>query len=543
MSNNPTPAFMRQKKPLVLAILDGWGIGERHQGNPVWQAPTPTFDWMRKDFPILALQASGIAVGLPWGEEGNSEVGHLTLGAGKVIFQHFPRITMAIKDGSFFSNPALTGAFAHCRKTGGKVHIIGLLTSGNVYASFEHLAALLRFAKRQNFDAGPAKNQNAPAALLHLFSDGRDSKPRGSPDLLKKLRREIETAGAGTIASISGRFYAMDSDQRWNRTERVWKLLTQGGRVSKLPEQALEEAYSRNLSDEFVEPTLIGAPEETESLLIKPGDALIFFNFREDSALQIAESFADSQFKGFSSQPIENLYVATMTEYRQGLTEHIAFMPQKITEPLAKTLSEAGKRQLRLAESEKAAHVTYFFNGLRPEPYPQEFWVIVPSPTSFKFEQVPELAAHEIMNRLAGAMEERIYDFILVNFANPDLIAHTGDFNAALKVVTLMDTLINRLSQICLRAKSPLIITSDHGNIENIIDPRTGITDVSHDTNPVPFHLIDQRFSRPRTDKEQRQAEREVNGSLADVAPTILNLFNIPKPPGMTGESLLPLCK
>lgn len=520
-------------KTTVLAILDGWGIGEHHQGNPIWQTKTPTFDWMRQNFPMLALQASGIAVGLPWGEEGNSEVGHLTLGAGKVIFQHFPRITMAIKDGSFFSNPALTGAFSHARKTGGRVHILGLLTSGNVHASFEHLTALLRLAKAENM----------PGVLLHLFSDGRDSQPKEAPKLLQALRKEISAIGAGMIASISGRFYALDRDQRWDRTARVWKLLTEGAPVKAAPEDALQETYSRNLTDEFVEPAMVGDPETARQSVIQPGDAMIFFDFREDSILQLAESFADPEFQGFPRRMIENLYIATMTEYRPGLTAHVAFPPQRITAPLAKVLADAEKRQLHLAESEKAAHVTYFFDGLRSEPFPQELWVIIPSPKSFKFEEKPELAAHDIMHRLVEAIEEGIYDFIVVNFANPDLIAHTGDFNAALKVVTLMDALMNRLAKVCLAAKSPLIITADHGNIESMINPLTGTVETRHDPSPVPLHLIDQRFARPRSEEEIRRAEREINGSLADVAPTILNLFGIPKPPEMTGESLLPLCR
>lgn len=520
-------------KTIVLVILDGWGIGEHNQGNPVVQTPTPTLDWIKQNFPALSLQASGIAVGLPWGEEGNSEVGHLTIGAGKVLFQHFPRITMSIKDESFFSNTALVGAFNHAKRTGGRVHFLGLLTSGNVHTSYEHLAALLRLAK----------NQNATEVLLHLFSDGRDSQPREAQSLIKKLGSDMEQIGIGTIASLSGRFYAMDRDQRWNRTQTTYETLVKGGKVRVLPEEALKETYARNLNDEYVEPTQIGKPEEAQNRLIRSGDALIFFNFREDSALQIAEPFADPGFSAFPIEPLKDIYVATMTEYKPGLTEHVAFIPQKVTAPLNKVLSDAGKRQLHLAESEKAAHVTYFFDGLKSEPSPQEFWVIVPSPVSFRFEEKPELASGEIMNRLTQAIEEEIYDFIVVNFANPDLIAHTGNFDAALKVIRLMDALLNRLSQTCLKLGVSLVVTSDHGNIENMINPTTGVVETRHDPSPVPFYLIDQRFSRPRSESEIRSSERDVNGSLADIAPTILNLFNIPKPPEMSGESLLPLCR
>jgi len=517
-------------KPLILVILDGWGKGEHNQGNPIWQVPTPTFDWMEHNFPMLTLQASGIAVGLPWGEEGNSEVGHLTIGAGRVVFQHFPRITIAIKDGSFFTNEALVGAFEHARKTGGKVHVAGLLTSGNVHASFEHLVALLKLAK----------NQNATQLLLHLFTDGRDSAPKEAPALLKKLLKEINTIGIGTVASLSGRFYAMDRDQKWSRTEEVYKLLTEANRIEPTAESLLEKTYKRNLTDEYVEPTFIGDASSAAEHTVKSGDAIIFFNFREDSALQIAEPFANSAFNSFPIKPLESLYVATMTEYKPDLTPHVAFPPQKITNPLAKVLSEANLRQLHLAESEKAAHVTYFFDGLNPSPFPGEFWVTIPSPVSFRFEETPELSAREIMARLLEAVEEGVYNFILVNFANPDLIAHTGNFDASLKVVALMDQLMNKLSQFCLKLKVPLIITSDHGNIENMLNPLTGVPETRHDPSPVPFYVIDQRFFRHRSDAEIKTREREVLGSLADVAPTVLNLLNISKPAEMSGESLLP---
>lgn len=522
-------------KSAVLIILDGWGVGEDYPGNPILQTPTPTFDWMKQNFPLLALQASGIAVGLPWGEEGSSEVGHLTLGAGKVLFQHYPRITMAIKDGSFFTNPAIRGAFDHVRKSGGKVHILGLLTSGNVHASFEHLEALLRLAK-----------QESPERLvaLHLFTDGRDSQSREALPLLTKLSKAITALESpAVIASLSGRFYAMDRDQRWERTERVWRLLTSGARFKESGEEILQETYRRNLSDEFVEPAMINSSQNIQNLTINQGDALIFFDFREDGIVQLVEAFSSVEFKEFDRPVLENLYIATMTEYKSGLTPHVAFPSQVVNNPLAKVLSSAGKRQLHITETEKAAHVTYFFNGLRGEPFAQEFWVIVPSPQSFRFEERPELAAPEIANRLIQAMEEGIYDFILVNFANPDLIAHTGNFNAAIETVKIVDALINRISRVCLKLKTPLIITSDHGNIERMMDPITGVPETRHDSSPVPFHLVDQRFWRPRSKAEIIRAEHEINGSLADVAPTILNLLNIPKPPEMTGESLLPLCR
>lgn len=523
---------MRFMRSIVLLILDGWGIGEHHQGNPIWQTPTPTFDWIKKNFPSLALQASGINVGLPWGEEGSSEAGHLSLGAGRVLYQHYPRITMAIRDGSFFTNEALRKAFSHAKKNNGRVHLVGLLSSGNVHASFKHLEALLQFAKAEG-----------GSTLLHLFTDGRDSPPKEAKRLIKKLDAKLEEIGAGRIASLSGRFYAMDREEHWERTEKIFRLLAEGGKIKQTAEEIIEEAYGRELTDEFIEPSLIGKPEDMKELLIRKGDAAIFFNFREDSIQQLAQAFTNPDFSAFSRPNLEGIFFVTMTDYGEGLRAEVMFAKEEITQPLGWVLAESGKRQLRLAESEKQPHVTLFFNGLRPDPFPGEYRVIIPSPRTLHFDQVPELSSKELTDRLLQSMEERVYDFILINYANPDLVAHTGNFDAGAKVVELMDRMLNRVAKAALEMHFTLAITSDHGNIESMLNPLTGRPDTQHGSSPVPFHLVDSAFSRARTEKEVETGEKEVRGSLIDVAPTILELMQLPKPETMTGQSLLPYLK
>lgn len=503
-------------------ILDGWGIGEKGQQNPFIQVPTPTFDWLKANFPFLALQASGVAVGLPWGSAGDSEAGHLTLGTGRIVWQHYPRITNAIKDGSFFANQALRDAFQNSRAQNKKVHFVGLVSSANSDSSFEHLLALLELARTENI-----------SPLIHCVTDGRESGPRDALAILPKLEAEIKKYGMGRIASVSGRFYALDRDERWERTDKVFWLLTGGGKIKNSYREVLEEAYGRDLTDEFVEPSLVGTPEEATSLTITPGDSVIFFNFREDNMRQLVLRFTQTP----------EFFVATFTQYDENLPVAVAFPPETVQNPLGKVLSDAGKRQLRLAESPKAAHVTHFFNGHATQPFPGEYWISIPSPAAARIEEHPELGAIEIQNRLVEAMEEGVYDFILVNFANPDLIAHTRNFEAALRVIGMIDRTVNHIANAALKLGAPLIITSDHGNIEQMRDPSTARPETLHNTSPVPFHLVDQRFSRPRAPEEIEISTKEIRGSLADVAPTILELMEIPRPAEMTGNSLLKLCQ
>jgi len=519
-------------KPVVLLVLDGWGIGEKSQGNPISQVPTPTFDWMKKNFPSLALQASGINVGLPWGQAGNSEAGHLAMGAGRILYQHYPRITMAIRDGSFYKNPAFLDAFRYAKTRQAKVHFVGTLSSSNVHASFGHLDALLELAKNAGVDP-----------LLHLFTDGRDSPPRDAKKNVERVASMLEKIGVGKIASLAGRFYAMDRDDNWERTEKAFRLLVENGKIKKSTSEILDETYELDLTDEFVEPTLIGAPEDAGRLTVGENDSLIFFNFREDCMAQLARAFADPALDKFPRPNLASIFVVTMTQYAEGLNAKVAFPKEYITHPLGWVLSRQEKRQLRLTESERASHVTFFFNGLRAEPFPNEYWVVIPSPRVFRLEEVPELSSAEVLERLLQSMEERVYDFILVNFPNADLIAHTGNFDAALKVVKIMDRVVNKISSEALKLKIPLIVTSDHGNIENMLHPLTGRVDTVHDEGPVPFYLIDKRFFRARSDNEIAQSEKEISGGLVDVAPTVLEIMGLEKPDTMTGQSLIPLLK
>ncbi|MFN7088283.1 MAG: 2,3-bisphosphoglycerate-independent phosphoglycerate mutase, partial [Candidatus Paceibacteria bacterium] len=362
-------------------------------------------------------------------------------------------------------------------------------------------------------------------------------------NLIEKLEATIKEIGTGRIASISGRFYAMDRDENWSRTEKVFRLLTEGGKIMQNVKDIINEAYSRDLTDEFIEPSLIGTSNELDKLLIKNGDAIIFFNFREDGIKQLAQAFSDPSFEEFPRPNLELLYIVTMTQYTPELRAYVAFPKESITEPLGLVLSQNEKRQLRIAESERAAHVTFFFNGLRPQPFPGEYWVIVPTPKTLHFDKVPQLASEDILSRLIQSMEERIYDFILVNFANPDIIADTGNFDAAIKVVELMDKIVNKISAAALNLKISLIITSDHGNIESMLDPLTARVETKHNLSPVPFYLVDKRFFRERLKAEIESGEKEIAGSLVDVAPTVLELLGLKKPPTMTGQSLLRFCK
>jgi 2,3-bisphosphoglycerate-independent phosphoglycerate mutase len=518
---------------VILLVLDGWGIGEKREGNPISQTPTPTFDWIKKNFPSLALQASGVAVGLPWGEAGNSEVGHLTMGAGRVLWQHLPRIDMAIQDGSFFKNEAFLAAFAHAKKNNGRVHLLGLLGHGKVHSSLEHFSRLLKLAK----------DQGISEALLHIFTEEEASPEEKAEKILANLEAEAKEIGVGRLSSISGRFYAMDRDEHWERTERAFRLLTEGTKIKPSANEVFAEAGERDLGDEYIEPTLVGKPEEAQKLIIKPGDSLIFFNFREDAVRQLVEAFSKDDFAGFERKKPENIYITTMTQYLDDPSIAVAFPPEKITEPLAKVVADAGKHQLHLAESERAAHVTFFFNGLNPQPFPGEYWVIVPSPTAFNLGETPELASQEVLNRLLQSVEENIYDFTLVNFPNADLIGHTGNLDAGLKVVAVMDRIVNTVSKVALKKKIPLLITADHGNIENMLHALSGRAERGHETSPVPFYLVDQRFLRERSGREIAQNEKEIRGGLIDIAPTVIELLGIEKPQSMTGQSLLQYCR
>lgn len=504
------------KRTCVLVILDGWGIGEKNETNPIYLANPATINFIKTNFPAAALQASGIAVGLPWDEEGNSEVGHLTIGAGKILYQHFPRISLAIDDGSFFENKALKEAFAHSRKNKTSVHLVGLLTNGSVHAAFKHLLALIEMAKRE-------KCENFH---LHLFSDGRDSPPRSVLTLLAKLGM--------APATLTGRYYAMNREQNWERTEKAYRALLGEGRITQNLTEEVKKIYSQDLDDEFIPPLIVGRPRP-----VQDGDAVIFFNFREDSIRQIVEPFVNPDFKNFSAKSFKNLLVATMTQYNENFKTLVAFSKETVESPLGRVLADREKTQLRIAETEKYAHVTYFFNGLRETPFPNEYRVLIPSQNIIHPDERPEMMASAITDRAITAINEGGFDFILINYANPDIIAHTGNYNATLAAVKAVDRELEKLLPAVLAQDCLLVITADHGNAEVLVDIKSGQAETKHNLSPVPFYLVANQFKRKKSEAEADRDEANVIGILSDVAPTILELMAIPKPAEMTGQSLL----
>jgi len=505
------------KRTVALIILDGWGIGRNDESNPIHIVKPENFRWLEDNFPTGSLQASGISVGLPWGETGNSEVGHLTIGSGRVVYQYYPRIILSIEDGSFFENPALKSAFEHAKKNNSGINFVGLLTKANVHASIEHLQALIKMAEREK--VGNVK--------LHLFTDGKDSPPHMFEKLIEEIPKE-------KLATLSGRYYGMDRSQNWEATQRTYDCITgTGGATTDNLAKAIEKNYELNHSEEFL-PPLIVSPDKS----IQENDSVVFFNFREDSIRQIAESFIMKDFDKFPVKKFENLFIATMTRYEDKFPVAVAFPPDSVENPLGKVLSDAGKTQLRLAETYKYAHVTYFFNGFREPAFKNEYRVIVPSLLAPHPDEHPEMMASSITDRAIEAISNHSFDFILINYANPDTMGHTGNFEAGLKAVKVINDEIGRLLKVCLNQDTVVIITSDHGNIEEMLDPITGRPETQHDPNPVPFYLIAQEFKN-RKFSNWKNLSMDVTGVLSDVAPTIIEIMNIPKPPEMNGESLL----
>jgi 2,3-bisphosphoglycerate-independent phosphoglycerate mutase len=510
------------KKTVVLIILDGWGIGKNNESNPMYVAKPQTFERLKAEYPMTSLQASGISVGLPWGEVGNSEVGHLTLGAGKVLYQYYPKITMAIHDGSFFENTVLKDACAHARATGGAINFAGLLSKGNVHASLEHVEALIKMARAE----GVTKIN------LHLFADGKDVAQHTLEGYLAQLPPEL-------LATLVGRYYAMDREGNWTLTETAYQLMTGIGNVGQLLTIAdaapfIEATYKQGQSEEYLPPIRFADDKN-----IKDGDSLFFFNYREDSIQQLASAFILPDFDKFKTVPFKDLFVATMTHYNDAYNVPVAFPADTVKTPFGKVISDNGLTQLRLAETYKYAHVTYFFNGYREEPFPGEFRTLIPSASDLHPEQHPEMMAAAITDRLVEAIRGRAFDFILVNYANGDTIAHTADYNAGVEAVKVIDREMARvLAAVEENPDTLLAITSDHGNIEKMIDETTGLPESQHDASPVPLYLVEVDL-KGRKFVNVDNLTLETLGSLADVAPTLLALMGIPKPEDMTGRSIL----
>lgn len=516
-------------RTIVLAILDGWGIGKPDDGNPIFVAKPTHMEYLRTHYPAGALQASGIAVGLPWGEEGNSEVGHLTMGAGRVIYQYYPRISLDIRNGTFFKNPALMDAARHVQEKQSSLHLLGLLTESNIHASLEHIKALLQFAKQEKLEK----------VFLHLFADGKDSRPRSVLQLIEKVEKYIKETGVGTIASIAGRYYALDRGGHWNRTEETYKTLIGKGRTAENLATWVTDQYKDGLEDEFITPVLLGASPHP----IQSGDALVFFDFREDSIRQLAGSFAGKEFDAFPREPLTDLFVATMTHYSDQISASVLYEPERIENPLGRIIADEGKTQLRIAETEKYAHVTYFFNCYHDEPLPNEYRILVPSKPVPRVDQSPEMMANEVGTRVIEAVEGGGFDFVIVNFANADLVAHTGNFEAAVKAVEAVDHEIGRIVEAVIKHDATLIITADHGHVERMRDPLTGALENRHAEALVPVYLVRNGWEREKSEGEARELEERATGILSDIAPTILELMELPKPPEMTGESLVRLLK
>jgi 2,3-bisphosphoglycerate-independent phosphoglycerate mutase len=519
-------------RPLVLVVLDGWGLSNSTEGNPIREATLPTFDTLNRYYPMTTLQASGISVGLPWNTAGNSEVGHMTMGAGRVIYQNLPRISLAIQDESFFKNNVLLDAFETAKERGSKVHLMGLVSSGSVHAHRDHISALLRLGKQVG----------VTQVFLHAFTDGRDSAPTAGIQTLKDVIRDMRVGGIGKLASLSGRNYAMDRNNNWDRIAKTYKMLTEGiGDETSDPLLYLEQSYVRGITDEYIEPTLVTENDHPVAL-IEDNDVVIFFNFREDRARELTKAFVSDDFDGFARQK-KNLHFVTLTEYEQHSGALVAFGPENITGSLGEILSQYEKTQLRLAETEKYAHVTYFFNGGKEKPFPNEDRVLVPSPTVAHFDEIPEMSSPQITEALVKAVMSTKYDFILVNYANPDMVGHTGNEKAAIEAVEATDKSLSIVIPAVLKAGGAMIITSDHGNVEEITRIATGEIDTEHSSNPIPLWYLTPDNQRDKTADQMMRQQNQVNGLLSDVAPTILEILDIPKPTVMNGTSLLELLK
>ncbi|XWX64161.1 2-3-bisphosphoglycerate-independent phosphoglycerate mutase [Desulfitobacterium sp. AusDCA] len=509
------------KTPLLLMILDGWGYSLSEKGNAIAHAHTPNFDRLWETYPHTLLGASGEAVGLPAGQMGNSEVGHLNIGAGRVVYQELTRIFKAIKNGEFQKNSVLKQAMDRVKSGPGALHLIGLVSNGGVHSHIEHLFALLEMAKTLGV-------QNV---YVHAVLDGRDVLPQSAKEYLSSLQEKMDDLKIGKIATVTGRYYLMDRDKRWERVEKAYKALVQGeGIKAPNPFAAVEQSYDMRVNDEFVVPTVIIDKDGQPLGKIQEGDSVIFFNFRSDRARQISHALVDKEFTGFERQEQPNIHYVCLTEYDATLNVPVAFPPQNLENTLGELLAQNQIKQLRIAETEKYAHVTFFFNGGVEDPCPGEDRCLIPSPKVATYNLKPEMSAPEVTQELLQRIQSDAYKVIILNFANTDMVGHTGEFEATITAIEAVDQGIGQIIPAILERKGAVIITADHGNAESKIDLSTGKPLTAHTTNPVPFILVDDALKRSKL--------RE-GGALCDVAPTLLELLKIPKPSEMTGKSLL----
>ncbi len=507
--------------PVVLVILDGWGYREETNGNAIAAAKTPVMDSLWAVYPRTLIHTSGKDVGLPDGQMGNSEVGHLNIGAGRIVPQELVRISDAVEDGTLLSNPKLVDICQDVKARGGKLHLVGLCSEGGVHSHLNHLFGLLDLAKIQA----------VPDVCIHVITDGRDTQPTDGQVAVERLQRYIERVGVGRIATLSGRYYSMDRDHRWDRIQKVYDVMTQDGvGDGRSALEVLQAAYAAGTTDEFVPPTRI-APGA-----VAPGDGVIFFNFRPDRARQLTQAFVDPGFQGFERQQIQPLSFVTFTQYDPNLPVAIAFEPQNLSNILGEVISKKGLRQFRTAETEKYAHVTYFFNGGIEQPFAGEDRELVPSPMVSTYDRAPKMSAEAVTDVAIAAIEKRIYSMVVINYANPDMVGHTGHIDATVQALETVDRCLGRLLESISQAGGTAIITADHGNAEYMRDEQ-GNSWTAHTTNPVPFILVE--GEGVKIPGHGTEVNLRSDGRLADIAPTILELLRLPQPPEMTGRSMI----
>ena len=502
---------------VLLCIMDGWGISKDSPEDATKTANTPNFDKLKKEEKYTQIFADGEHVGLPEGQMGNSEVGHLNLGAGRVVYQELTRINKAIKEGTFFKNEEFLKAVQHVKDNDSALHLYGLVSTGGVHSSLNHIFALIKLAA----DNGLKK------VYVHAFLDGRDTPPQSAAGFLAQVEEELKKYNLPPIATISGRYYAMDRDNRWDRVEKAYNALLLGeGNCAKTSDEAIKASYDTGVTDEFVIPTVIGGEESR----IHDNDAIIFFNFRPDRAREITRAMTFENFDGFNRKAVrKNLYYVCFTQYDETFPLPVAFKPETLTNILGDVLDQHGIKQFRTAETEKYAHVTFFFNGGVEEPNKLETRVLVASPKVATYDLQPEMSANEVCENVLKALDNPEYGFILVNFANPDMVGHTGVFNAAVKAIETVDKCVGKIADKAKQNGVTMLLTADHGNAECMEDPTTHKPFTAHTTNPVPFLVIN--------DKDVK--ELKTTGALCDVAPTVLDILGIEKPAEMTGESLI----
>ncbi len=508
------------EKPVMLIVLDGWGINHRREGNAISSAKAPLVESLFRDYPHTELQASGEYVGLPDGQMGNSEVGHLNLGAGRIVYQDITRITKSIRDGDFFTNPAFQQAAETVKANHSTLHLMGLLSDGGVHSHIDHFYAILDWAKQKGLYK----------VMFHAFLDGSDTPPQSALGYIESLEAYFAKIGIGRIATVSGRYYAMDRDKRWERVQKAYEALVMGSGIRKYSAtEAVKNSYEHGRNDEFMLPTVIMNTKPGLPGQIRDKDAVIFCNFRSDRAREITRALTDPNFDGFSRPVVPKIGTfVCLTTYDETFNLPVAFPPQRLTHILGEVVSSSGIKQLRIAETEKYAHVTFFFNGGEEQPFPLEDRVLIPSPRDVAtYDLKPEMSAREVTAEVVKRILSREYGFILINYANPDMVGHTGILAAAVKAVEVLDECLGKVLSAARETGCRILITADHGNLEIMQDPSTGQPHTAHTTDPVPFVVVGE------------PVKLRDGGCLADVAPTVLQLMDIAQPAEMTGKSLL----